>query len=145
MSRFFDKLRNGMARFMYGRNGADALNWAIFVLYLLILVLSALVAPMTTRVWVYTLFNALSFALAVVYIFRAFSRNLDKRRAENARFLQWWTPKRQAVRNWNFRRRDQEHCYIKCRHCGTRLRLPRGKGKIQVTCPKCHETTITRT
>ena len=116
MSRFFDKLRNGMARFMYGRNGADALNWAIFVLYLLILVLSALVAPMTTRVWVYTLFNALSFALAVVYIFRAFSRNLDKRRAENARFLQWWTPKRQAVRNWNFRRRDREHCYIKCRH-----------------------------
>ena len=145
MSRFFDKLRNGMARFMYGRNGADALNWAIFFFFLLILVLSALVAPMTTRVWVYTLFNALSFALAVVYIFRAFSRNLDKRRAENARFLQWWTPKRQAVRNWNFRRRDREHCYIKCRHCGTRLRLPRGKGKIQVTCPKCHETTITRT
>ena len=145
MSGFFDKLRNSMARFMYGRNGADALNGAIFVLYLLVLLLSALVTSLTTRVWAYTLFNALPFVLAVVYIFRAFSRNLDKRREENARFLQWWNPRRQAVRNWNLRRRDREHCYIKCRHCGTRLRLPRGKGKIQVTCPKCHETTITRT
>ena len=145
MSGFFDKLRNGIAQFMYGRNGADALNGAIFSLYLAVLLLNMLVAPQTTHVWVYTLFNTLSIVLAFVYIFRAFSRNLDKRRAENERFLQWWSPKRQAVRNWNFRRRDRAHRYIRCRSCGTRLRLPRGKGKIQVTCPRCHHTTITRT
>ena len=145
MSGFFDKLRGGIARLMYGRNGADALNGAIFALYLIVLVLSALVVPQTTHVWIYALLNSLSFALAIVYIFRAFSRNLDKRRAENARFLHWWNPRRQAVRDWNFRRRDRAHCYIKCRQCGTQLRLPRGKGKIQVTCPKCHATTITRT
>ena len=145
MSGFFDKLRNGMARFMYGRNGADSLNWAIFGLYLFVLLLSMLVVPHTTHVWVYTLLNALSFALALLYIFRAFSRNLDKRRAENARFLQWWTPRRRALQGWNGRRRDREHCYIKCKHCGAWLRLPRGKGKLQVTCPRCHTTTITRT
>ena len=145
MSGFFEKLRNGMARFMYGRNGADALNWAIFGLYLFVLLLSTLIVSHTSHVWVYTLFNALSFALALVYIFRAFSRNLDKRRAENARFLQWWGPKRQAVQGWRSRRQDRTHRYIKCRHCGARLRLPRGKGKIQVTCPRCHATTITRT
>ena len=145
MSGFFDKLRNSMARFMYGRNGADSLNWAIFALYLAVLLLSMLVVPLTTHVWVYTLCNTLSFVLAIVYIFRAFSRNLDKRRAENARFLQWWGPKKRAIQGWNARRRDREHRYIKCRHCGTRLRLPRGKGKIEVTCPKCHEKTITRT
>ena len=63
MSGFFDKLRNSMARFMYGRNGADALNGAIFVLYLLVLLLSALVTSLTTRVWAYTLFNALPLPL----------------------------------------------------------------------------------
>ena len=145
MSGFFDKLREGIARFMYGRNGADSLNWAIFALYLAVLLASMLIVPQTTHVWVYTLLNSLSFALAVVYIFRAFSRNLDKRRAENRRFLEWWTPKRQGLRGWNARRRDRAHRYIKCRRCGTRLRLPRGKGKIEVTCPKCHEKTITRT
>ena len=145
MSGLFDKLRDGIARFMYGRNGADALNGAIFALYLLVLVLGALLVPQTTHVWLYTLFNSLPFVLALVYIFRAFSRNLEKRQAENARFLQWWSPKRQAVRDWNFRRRDRSHRYIKCRHCGTRLRLPRGKGKIEVTCPKCRAKTITRT
>ena len=145
MSGFFGKLRDGIARFMYGRNGADALNGAIFALYLVVLVLSALLVSQTTHVWVYTLLNSLTFVLALVYIFRAFSRNLEKRRAENARFLQWWEPKRQGIRAWNYRRRDRSHCYIKCRYCGTRLRLPRGKGKIEVTCPKCHEKTITRT
>ena len=145
MSGFFDKLRNGIARFMYGRNGADALNGAIFLLYLVALVLSMVVVPQTTHVWVYTLLNSLSFVLALVYIFRAFSRNLEKRRAENRRFLAWWEPRRQSLRGWNARRRDREHRYIRCRHCGTRLRLPRGKGKIEVTCPKCREKTITRT
>ena len=145
MSGFFDKLRGGMARILYGRNGADALNWAIFVLYLAVLLLSMLVVPLTTHVWVYTLFNTLSTVLALVYIFRAFSRNLEKRQAENARFLQWWGPKGRALRDWNYRRRDRAHRYIRCRKCGTRLRLPRGKGKIEVTCPKGHEKTITRT
>ena len=145
MSGFFEKLRNSIARFMYGRNGADSLNWAILVLYLVVVILRAVLVSLTTSVAVYTFLNALTLVLALVYIFRAFSRNLDRRWAENARFVQWWGPKRQAIQGWNYRRQDRAHRYIKCRHCGTRLRLPRGKGKIEVTCPKCHEKTITRT
>lgn len=145
MSGFFEKLRNGMARFMYGRNGADALNWAILILYLAVVLLRALVVSQTTSIAVYAFLNALTLVLALVYIVRAFSRNLDKRRAENARFLQWWSPKKRSVQNWNFRRRDRAHRYIRCKHCGTWLRLPRGKGKIEVTCPKCREKRVTRT
>ena len=50
MSRFFDKLRNGMARFMYGRNGTDQLNWAILVMYLVLWVIRILVAALDVTV-----------------------------------------------------------------------------------------------
>lgn len=145
MSKFFDKMRTGLARFMYGRNGADPLNVAIFILYLAVILIRVLVVALTTNVTVYTFFNALAFALALLYLFRAFSRNLEKRRGENQHFLRWWGPKQQALRSWNQRRRDKTHCYLKCRHCGAWCRVPRGKGTIEITCPKCHEKTVKKT
>lgn len=145
MSKFFDKLRNGIAGFMYGRNGADTLNWAIFILYLITIFVRAIVVGLTTNVSVYTFFNALAFALVLLYLFRALSRNLEKRQAENQHFLRWWTPKQRALRNWRCRRQDKTHHYIKCRHCGTWCRVPRGMGKIEITCPKCREKFITKT
>lgn len=145
MSKFFDKLRNGIAGFMYGRNGADSLNWAIFILYLAAVLVRAIVVATTTNVTVYAFFNALAFALVLLYLFRALSRNLEKRQAENQHFLRWWGPKQRALRNWQLRRQDKTHCYIKCKHCGTRCRVPRGMGKIQITCPKCKEKFIRKT
>ena len=80
---------------------------------------------------------ALSLAAAACLIFRALSRNLPARQRENARFLKWSDP---AVRWLRLRRtisRDKEHRYFKCPHCAQHLRVPRGKGKITVTCRSC--------
>ncbi len=70
-------------------------------------------------------------------IFRFFSKNLPRRQMENARFLAMF----QGVMQWfRFRRTvrgDKEHRYFKCPNCQQPLRVPRGKGKIQVTCRTC--------
>ena len=67
-----------------------------------------------------------------------FSRNLEKRRAENAAFLQkiWWPVKRRFA-SGRQQRMDREHKYFTCPKCKTVCRVPAGKGKIVITCPKC--------
>lgn len=71
-------------------------------------------------------------------LFRVFSRNLEKRRAENAAFLQkvWWPIKRR-FNSGRQQRMDKEHKYFTCPNCKTVCRVPVGKGKIVITCPKC--------
>ena len=82
-----------MARFMYGRNGADQLCWALFIAELVLSLLPALVPGQAFAAFIHytTLF------LCVYLLFRMFSRNLEKRRAENAKFMQWWGPRRQGT------------------------------------------------
>ena len=120
-------IRNALARFMYGRYGQDQLNLCLLVSYLLLYL-----------VYVFTRFIYwLSWALLCWTLFRMLSRNAPRRRAENAKFLELIGP----VQRWFHLRRtiykDKEHCYFKCPHCGQQLRVPRGKGKITVTCRAC--------
>ena len=122
-------IRNALARFMYGRYGQDQFNLFLLVSYLLLYL-----------VYVFTRFIPLywlSWALLCWTLFRMLSRNAPRRRAENAKFLELIGP----VQRWLHLRRtiykDKEHCYFKCPHCGQQLRVPRGKGKITVTCRAC--------
>lgn len=122
-------LRNRLQRFMYGRYGSDQLNLFLLGCYLLFLLLSALPGL--------GLLETISFALAVWALFRMLSRNLTARRAENVKFLNLVGP----VLRWNRLQRtilrDKEHRYFKCPTCGQQLRVPRGKGKINVSCRGC--------
>ena len=72
-----------------------------------------------------------------VALFRLLSRNLARRREENVRFLQAIAPLVRWLRLQRTIRRDKEHRYFKCPNCGQQLRVPRGKGKITVTCRGC--------
>ena len=74
-----------------------------------------------------------------------FSRNLAKRRAENAWFMSkvCW-PVKNAFGLTRTRMRDREHKYIACPKCRTVCRVPRGKGRIVITCPKCREEIHTK-
>ena len=74
---------------------------------------------------------------AALLLFRMFSRNLVRRRAENARFLAWWSPIRGRLAGMRQRSLDKEHKYFTCKSCKTICRVPAGKGKIEITCPKC--------
>lgn len=122
-------IRNAIQRFMYGRYGTDQLNLALLVLYLVLYLISALLR-LEILYW-------LSLAVLFLLLFRTLSRNAARRRAENSKFLQVSGP---VMRWWRFQRtvhRDKEHRYFKCPNCGQQLRVPRGKGKITVTCRSC--------
>lgn len=125
-------IRNAIQRFLYGRYGNDQLNSALIVLYLALYVVYAV-----TRVG---LLYWLSLAALAAALFRLLSRNPVRRREENARFLRLLGPLTKWYRLHRTIRRDKEHCYFKCPSCGQQLRVPRGKGKITVTCRGCGAT-----
>lgn len=131
---FLQKIGNALSRFMYGRNGADQLGLTTIWAVLLLDVANIFIKQQT----IHTIISFLSTVLLVMAVYRVFSRNLQKRRAENARFLEkvWWPMKRRAAGNRQ-QRMDREHKYFTCPNCKTVCRVPRGKGKIVITCPKC--------
>lgn len=122
-------IRNAIQRFMYGRYGNDQLNLFLMSAYLLLYLVFVF-----TRV---ELLYWISFLLLFVTLFRLLSRNLERRRMENARFLRAVNPVVSWLRLRRTIRRDKEHVYFKCPNCGQQLRVPRGRGKITVTCRSC--------
>lgn len=121
---------------MYGRNGTDQLNWAILVSYLVLWLLRVIMGALDIAI-VALIIDVVMFLLAVVLLWRTFSRNLPKRRAENQKFVNWWWPIKNRLAAAKARRADKEHKYFTCKNCKTICRVPAGKGKIVITCPKC--------
>ena len=122
-------IRNALQRFMYGRYGNDQFNLFLIGTYLVLYLLFVLTgfAPLY---W-------LSLVLIAYSLFRLLSRNPARRRSENARFLSIVNPVLRWLRLRRTIHRDKEHRYFKCPNCGQQLRVPRGKGKITVTCRSC--------
>ena len=121
-------------RFMYGRYGSDQLNRALCVLILALYVLSL---PLSLIPMVGSALRFLNTFLWFVVLLRMFSRNIQRRRDENAWFLAKIGPAKQALRNHKMRQQDREHKYFTCKNCSAVCRVPRGRGKIIITCPKC--------
>ncbi len=114
---------------MYGRNGADQLSITLLALYGVLYLLSAVTG--------FAIFGVMAIVPAGLSAFRVLSRNIGKRRAENARFMSLIDPVIRWFRLRRTIRTDREHCYFKCPNCGQQLRVPRGKGKVQITCRTC--------
>ena len=131
---FFQRIGNGLARFMYGRNGADQLGMATLVVGIVLDIVSMFARTDTAR----RILGAATAVLLFVMLFRLFSRNLAKRRAENAWFLnKVLYPVKRKFSATRQRTQDKEHKYFTCPNCKTVCRVPKGKGKIVITCPKC--------
>ena len=130
LSRFSAKLMAGIQHFMAGRYGMDKLNLVILWTGVIASLLSALirVQPFNLIFWV------LSYVLMILSIFRILSRNTYKRYQENRRFLQIFD-----------RLKDRQHRYFDCPKCRQMVRVPRGKGKIAITCPRCREKFVKKT
>lgn len=119
-------LLNKIRQFMYGRYGSDQLSFAIIILSVILSFINLFIGLIYLRL--------LSTILLAIAFFRVFSRNYYKRRKENQWFLN-------TISNikifFNF---DREYKYYSCRNCKTKLRVPRGKGKLKITCPKCRNS-----
>ena len=120
---------NFLRRLMYGRYGTDQLNIFLLVLYLVFYLLSVVTGL--------TILAAMGIVAFLFSVFRMMSRKIDRRRGENAKFMSLFRPVVQWVKLRRSIRKDKEHCYFKCPHCGQHLRVPKGKGKITVTCRSC--------
>lgn len=127
-----NKLRTKFIRFMYGRYGVDQLYYALFAVW----GVTALINCFVNSV----ILSILGTALAVWMIWRSLSRNIQKRRAENEKFLVLWKP----VKSWLILQRDRIRDrktarYRRCSHCRAIVKLPVKKGKHTVVCPRCRE------
>ncbi len=123
-------MRNLLRRFMLGRYGNDKLNIAILI-----------VGVAVSVICVYARYPYLKLSLMILSyllmgwaLFRMLSRNTYKRYRENRKYLMFLQ-----------RIKDREHRYYDCPRCRQQVRVPRGKGKISITCPKCKEKFIRRT
>ncbi|WP_298033413.1 hypothetical protein [uncultured Dysosmobacter sp.] len=134
---FFQRIGNALARFMYGRNGMDQLNRALFWSYLAIFLVQAIVAPLLKSRPLALACDALLWILMLLIFFRMFSKNLPKRRAENQKWMSWWWGVKNRQAGAKARHADKDHRYFTCKNCKTICRVPVGKGKIVITCPKC--------
>jgi len=133
---FFRKLGNAIVRFMYGRNGMDQLNRALFWVYIALWLAGSILSVIGLDV-LSAIFNVVLYVLLVVIVFRMFSKNLYKRREENSKFLQKTWKIRSQIGGAKGRHADKDHKYFTCKQCKTICRVPVGKGKIIITCPKC--------
>ena len=124
------KAGSWMRRFMEGRYGNDKLNMAILLTGVVMSILSSILGGFLLKVILW----ALSYGLMIWAIFRCLSRNTYKRYQENRRYLQLLD-----------RVKDRQHRYYDCPKCRQRVRVPRGKGKISITCPRCKEKFVRKT
>ncbi len=117
-------------KFMYGRNGGDQLSVALLIVSILI----TFVGRFSKMQWIISL----SYIPLALSMFRVFSKDVTKRRMENYKFAMLLSPIYSRFKNTQKRLKDSKtHKYYKCPNCSQQLRLPKGKGKIIVTCSKC--------
>lgn len=130
MGKFFGRIRQGLQKFMMGRYGTDKLNTVILTAGVVVCFVAMLIPVMEVKL----VCTILSYALMILALFRTFSRNTYKRYRENRRFLMILD-----------RFKDRDHRHFDCPKCRQPVRVPRGKGKIAITCPKCREKFIRKT
>ena len=117
-------------RFMAGRYGQDQLSRFLSAAALVLIVLNLFLR--SGILWL------LGIAALVCVYLRMFSRNFEKRRQENERYLRAKYKLTGGVRNWADRQKQRkDYVFFRCPGCRAMLRVPRGKGKIRVTCRKC--------
>ena len=127
---FAARLSMGLHNFMMGRYGTDKLNMAILCVGLAASLLSVFFQSPPVNLVLFFL----SYGMMFWAIFRMLSRNTYKRYQENRKFLQFFD-----------RLKDRQHRYFDCPKCRQMVRVPRGKGKIAITCPRCREKFVRKT
>ena len=135
----FRRIGAALRRFMYGRYGSDQLNMAIIVAAVLVSLTNSVLTVFLRESTVYSgivapILSVIVYGLLIYSFFRMFSRNIYKRQRENRRFTQLW-----------MRLKDRNNRYFRCPNCKQTVRVPRGRGKICIRCPKCGEKFTRKT
>jgi len=120
---------------MIGRYGPDHLSIAMIILAFILSLLNAIF-------W-HTPILYISYLVFGLTIYRMLSRNIPRRRAENDKFIRYWWPIRMKIKKIiTAIKNKRRYVYYECPTCHKKLRVPKGKGKIRITCPVCWEWLI---
>lgn len=137
MRPWLEKVKWKIQCFMRGRHGQDRLSFHLYVAAIILIVVSAFLP--------YRILPALALLCMVLSIARSLSKSHIKRNKENDAYEKLLSKPVSFVnrkkRQWSERK---THKFFRCK-CGTTLRVPKGKGKIEITCPKCRESMIRNT
>ena len=131
-------LREKLAKLMYGRYGVDQLGRSMLIFALVLCVLSLFVPRRLSGIIYY-----ISLILIILMYIRMFSKNIQKRYQENNKYLSLkasFLRKFQREKEIFSQRRFYD--FYRCPRCRQRIRIPRGKGRIEIRCPKCSQTFI---
>lgn len=144
LKKYITMFREDMRDVMSRRCGLDELNNFI-MLFGFIYIVTALF----TRKWIFILIGAVFIVLCYV---RVFSKKLDKRKRENDIYMRYMGGVVRIARILKLSIkmkiktvRDAEYAYFVCNTCGQIVRVPKGKNKVSIRCPKCNMTFIKRT
>ena len=137
MGMWMEKARAKMYNVMRGRYGMDRLSKHLYISSLVLLVFFLL-----TRMGIFLSFSFFSMIFA---LYRIMSKKFEKRRQELEAFVEMQRRRKNFWKMMKFRIKDgKTNKYFLCT-CGSIMRVPKGRGKIEVTCPKCKLHTIRNT
>ena len=129
-------MKERFQQFMIGRYGLDELGRYLNIVACIVFLLGMIITPQA---------SSLGIVLIIYNYFRIFSRNIRARSNENAAFLRvrsqfgrWLSSKKLRFSQRN------THCFYKCPSCKKTIRVPKGKGKIEITCPVCRNRFVKR-
>lgn len=130
-------MRQRFMSFMRGRYGVDKLSNTIVWIAFALMIINIIAGN--------NFIYALSIALLIYAYYRMFSKQIGKRSKEN----EWYLSKTYKLRMKMLKTRDRAklrktHHIYKCPDCGQKVKVPRGRGKIEVTCPKCSMKFVKR-
>ena len=145
-----DKFGKKMDDFLRGRHGADQLSFTMSIVGLVLVFCSPVFSEVVSQ-----LLSLVGFALIVWAVFRALSRNEEARNKENAAFIGFFkhtgdpqkAEKRRIEKEKKRRMKEKlkTHELFYCPKCHASCFVPKGKGKVRITCPKCGEKFIGKT
>lgn len=130
-------MREKMLRFMQGRYGNDRLGQAMLVAALICMVLSLFRIPFVSTVGLVVL---------ILTYYRMFSRQIGKRAAENQKYLALeWKLRARLQKGKQAVAQSRTHRIFRCPQCRQKLRVPRHRGRIAISCRKCGTEFIKKT
>jgi uncharacterized protein YbaR (Trm112 family) len=129
---------NRLKKFMTGRYGGDQLSLALILISMVLTFIGSVTGILVISI--------LSYLPLIWCVFRILSKNIRKRQLENYRFAMLMSPVYSALVRLIYRIRDSKtHKIYKCPQCKAKLRLPKGKGKICITCTLCKTEFVRKT
>lgn len=128
-------MKEKFMKFMYGRYGVDQYSRFLLIIAVILLIVSTFMGN--------GLLYIVSLGLMVYLYFRVFSRNVQKRYAENNKYLKY---KNRVINFFKHFKRDlsirKTHHIYRCPNCRQKIKIPRNKGRIEIRCPKCYTEFI---